>query len=1271
MVIGDINNDGLVDVLISTERFTYVYLGLGGEGFERVGAHPPITDCQMMELWDLDGDNDLDLVAVSAYLGEILVYENLGGGDFEMSELPEVPTSLVLGDVDNDGDQDVVFSLVVPDGVDLMAVKLNDGNGLFQPTVTYPLAEFASGQSILVDLDNDGSLDFALSDLRTDTLLISFNFGDGTFLPPQLVPVPSLGRGIASGDLNQDGYTDLVVTQDEVSSIAVFLNHGGFLDEFVEYSTGEYPTDISIKDLNNDSFLDIAIANLDEWDVEILFNAGDGTFPRVDYPTGTEPRTAAYVDINHDGHGDMLTVNDDSRDVSVLLGLPDGSFLPKVDYEMGSRPTNIDVKDFNGDGDLDIATSLYSTSDDELAIRLGNGDGTFQEAATFGINGLRCFDLVSEDYDSDGDVDMWVGRSDRAELQLFVNDGQGVFTSGVSVELEHDPTSLRLEDLNNDGLKDLIVTHSRTSSLSILFRAPDSTFSGSLSIAASQYLVGIDVEDVDQNGFLDVVSTRTIGNQFMVLKNNGDETFSDPVFYSMPSYANSPVFSDLSGDGVAELLIANLHSDLISIYGNNGAGEFSLIESVHTENDAGPTWVAANDLDGDGLKDLLVLNRWDSSVSKFFANQNGNYVGKTVRLPLVRSPIDIATADLNQDGIIDLVAVGNSTSSTTNSQASIFYGTGRGFFSPRLDFPLDGSVREVEILDLDGDSDNDIAAPIQGDYLRIFRNDQQAGFSVVDIPLENWPSNFRFGMGDLNGDQLPDFLTALSGHKNYIQYKNLGDLNFVQSNAIRIEEGVSKFDVADINGDGHADLAVPDPENDVVWVLFGQGDLNFSVGQQLTSDQSLPCEANFADLDGDDDLDLLVTRRYDFDDYLSPEHVIFKNNGFGQFEFDRSIQLEAAFGGFDQTVVIDVNEDSELDIVSSFRSWLFVSLGNQGEFSEPERQWLGAIESFTLGDWNQDSVLDFAAASYHFGSGVKVSFGLGEGRWETPDILSTSTIMGLRIADFDHDQKNDLVTGGSSLQIFFGESGGLSFEPTEVSSESSSELEVADIDQDGNTDIFASSAVYYNQGDGTFSAPSFLPMESTAIVASIHDFDGNGQMDLVYNNRNSLRDIYLLRDISGDLSSELIASVRNLVDVIGAELDNNQSLDLVTLQDGKLVPFFNNLGSFTEGAAITPTDDPFDYFVAADFDGDGDDDLVAGNDEIGEVIENLGDGNFVVKSVCEFNNNPVSCTIADLNRDGMLDLVLSGVETVSIFKTLGVLSSSIWATIIREPLESQ
>lgn len=285
--------------------------------------------------------------------------------------------------------------------------------------------------------------------------------GDGMFQPQVTYPV--YGDWVGVADFNGDGKPDLAVAQDvsisNVDNFAILLGNGDgtFQPAITSGPSGNYnQTVLAVGDFNGDGKADIAIAACCDGNfVSILLGNGNGTFqPPVNSPTGQAPQSITIGDFNGDGKIDLAVANYEDDSVSILLGNGDGTFLPKVDYNVGTEPTTVIVSDFNGDGRQDLAVgNMYGT----VNILLGNGDGTFQAPMPFNGGTLSLLQIATGDFNGDGIQDLAVASNYGTHNTLLFGNGDGTFQAPMAIP-SCNAQSLAVGEFNGDGKADVAVS---------------------------------------------------------------------------------------------------------------------------------------------------------------------------------------------------------------------------------------------------------------------------------------------------------------------------------------------------------------------------------------------------------------------------------------------------------------------------------------------------------------------------------------------------------------------------------------------------------------------------------------------------------------------------------------------------------------------------------------------------------------------------------------------------------------------------------------------
>lgn len=282
MAIGDLDNDGYMEVVVSGEDATFtpiskIYRNVGNDGFEEASALPGAKNSSV-DLGDFDNDGDLDLLILGANSSD--VYRNEGNFQFAAMHLglPLVKTTgsvakiintsaAAWGDYDNDGDLDVLLSgVAIPDiDGDPTVLYRNDGGGVFSRVVLLP--ELRSGSIEWGDVDNDGDLDLLVTSqpaLQAPVTTVWRNNRGAGFEDLQSA-LPGLESGSASwGDVDNDGYLDVLLA--------------GTLANSNDTITQVYR---NLGNSQNNAFVDLQTQ-----------------LPAADYST--------WIDFDHDGQRDVL-----------------------------------------------------------------------------------------------------------------------------------------------------------------------------------------------------------------------------------------------------------------------------------------------------------------------------------------------------------------------------------------------------------------------------------------------------------------------------------------------------------------------------------------------------------------------------------------------------------------------------------------------------------------------------------------------------------------------------------------------------------------------------------------------------------------------------------------------------------------------------------------------------------------------------------------------------------------------------------------------------
>ncbi|MFO0873461.1 MAG: VCBS repeat-containing protein [Phycisphaerales bacterium] len=312
--IADLNNDGVLDIVLAVRSVPSglsVVRGLGGGAFSPPELTPLGREIRSLAPIDSDNDGDLDLAAVDYQEFRLHIFDNDGDGGFKISQSIRLneeiggfvyPQQVVAGDIDNDGDKDLVVTAI---GAGRIDVVRNRGDGTFDPETAYRPPPFTGIQpgltnSALGDIDGDGDLDIVTP------WIMGFNFQRVGFLmnklseglPAEFGPMFSTEASFsgiswvpALGDLDGDGDLDLAIGYGLPGPVVLLENKTpgpGAAPVFGPPQTvfaGQFARYIAIRDFDNDGDLDLAVVESPGSAVWILLNQAIAGSP-TDAPGG-------------------------------------------------------------------------------------------------------------------------------------------------------------------------------------------------------------------------------------------------------------------------------------------------------------------------------------------------------------------------------------------------------------------------------------------------------------------------------------------------------------------------------------------------------------------------------------------------------------------------------------------------------------------------------------------------------------------------------------------------------------------------------------------------------------------------------------------------------------------------------------------------------------------------------------------------------------------------------------------------------------------------
>ncbi len=559
--------------------------------------------------------------------------------------------------------------------------------------------------------------------------------------------------------------------------------------------------------------------------------------------------------------------------------------------------------------------------------------------------------------------------------------------------------------------------------------------------------------------------------------------------------------------------------------------------------------------------------------------------------------------------------------------------------------------------------------------------------------------NGESGSGDLDGDGDTDIIIPFTRSDSLTKvYLNDGNGNF----SVRTDSSFLKtvfyetIDLVDIDNDLDLDVFIRGESFSGTYVshfYINDGNANFSLKQGTTVQGLQDGEVGFADIDNDGDLDLLITGA----PYVNPVTKLYLNNGMGDYSLVSSNFVDL----YGSTVEFaDVDNDNDLDVLISgiyFSSYmqtysnkLYLNNGN-GSFTQSsvtfDLVWAATAKFSDIDGDNDQDILMFGidnAKNNH----VKIYTNDGTGSF-------TSTNAGINYLDYpsfefvdvDGDNDDDVIligqdTANSPVNFMYKNNNG-SF--SQVSSGLYPDigrgyLKFSDVDGDGDEDLFFNgmrrknnmtmsvgfTGLFINDGSGYFAHAKGTVLDAF-IKGDFHyaDVDQDNDLDLIYSGQGTFEQLYTnlyLNNGTGNYTSSS-SNFRNLYfsDVCFLDIDNDNDKDIIIA--GLDSTGFSFTGIYTNdgnGNFVLQSDTTFlavhnSSIAVADVDGDNDIDVfISGksfisytNDVVSRLYLNNGNGDF---SVSNSGFTPVhsgDTDFADIDNDNDMDLVLTGKKSSS------------------------
>ena len=1289
VVVGDFNNDVILDIAVANFRVDaiWVFLGYGNGSFSLqkilstgVGSGP-----YSLAIDDFNKDAHLDIAVVNSKTSTLGIFLGYGNGEFSnqtvySTGVDSTPSSIIVADFNKDNRQDLAVTNYRTNNI---AVFIGYGNGSFRSPLVLSTGDESNPSAIAVgDLNNDGLSDIAVACSGTNKIAIFLGRSKGRFSLPSMYSTDYYSNpiSIVIGDFNNDGRLDIAVANYGADNMGVFVGYSNsqFSSQTI-YTTGIYsgPRTIVAADFNNDDRLDIAVANKEADNVAIFLAQSNEDFASTTYPSTTDfcLNLVAVGDVNSDNRSDVVTANYDTNTISVLLGDGNGNFanLSVMSTGDGSRPASLGLGDFNNDDWLDIV--ITSSGTNNIGIFLGYGNGEFQPQITYDTGYYSMpIALAIGDANHDGRLDIFVVNYASDNVGVFLGYGNGSFSPQTFYETEYysQPIAITAADFNNDGRLDFAVAKLRANNVGVLFGWGNGTFQSERIFSTGTYThpMSLAAADFNKDGNIDIAvgNTLTLEEHILILLGDGTGNFSNHGKYI--TQTNSPICSllvtDFGNDGLLDIAMVSKSTKEIGIFFGYGDGTFSSQTNYSTGTNSNPMSIAAADFNNDSLTDLAVANHGKSFVSVFQAFIDTNFVDRSTYFTGAAAfPAGIVLGDFTNDGQLDIV-IGNYG---THDITTLING-GNGKFSMKTAFSGDSTFYPTFIVAADFNNDKQLDVAVVNavvNTLTLLYGQENGTFAQSTIVPTEFQSNPQsLVVGDFNRDNKTDIVVTNSGTGSvglFLRIDNgaLKRFETLSSGSGSKPHGLS---VADFDNDGWSDIAISNNGNANIGLFFGLGDGTFTKQKAIPLGEGFfPLWTAFGDFNNDKKIDIVVVGN------IPPTPVIvLLSNG------DRSFRIQKTDGvGEAETVVVgDFNRDGFLDVALShlFAYQITILLGNgDGTFGNHKFYYTGGGPSGIIAnDFNDDGQLDLVIVHTE-DSNIAIMFGYSDGTFSSQTNYPTAeygTPYSITSGDFNSDGWLDVAIGMKQQKcvgILLGQGNGTfsPFTPYWTNSVSLHQTIIAgDINHDGRLDIIITETnnnrlgVILGHVNGTFfNEITYSTGDySYPFALALGDFNKDARLDVVVANMLSDDIGIFLGYINEDFVSTAvrpISSSSQPVSIVAEDFDNDNCLDIVVADrknDEIVIIRGSGYGTFLDQKTYSTGKDSSPSWIAVDdFNHDQYLDIAVVNSGTNSIGILLGYGNGTFSSLLTSSSDrfslPESLCVGHFNNDTHLDIAVA------------------------------
>lgn len=624
------------------------------------------------------------------------------------------------------------------------------------------------------------------------------------------------------------------------------------------------------------------------------------------------------ADLDGDGDLDLISASRKDDKIAWYENL-DGNGTYGAQMVLTTEADNavaVHAGDIDGDGDMDIVAASF---DDEKVIWFENtnGQGLFSEEIIISQNANVIFganSVYAVDMDGDDDLDVLVSSFFDNQIAWIENtNGQGSFgvvrniTTTLTFALFAFPA-----DLDNDGDMDVIgVSSSNDDVIWYENTLGGTNFTSNLVTGALNNPQRAYASDLDSDGDLDILTTSSADDRVSWYENTngqGDFSLKETISTSVNG-ALSIRAADLDNDGDQDVVCtSDFDEEIVWFENTNGQGNFGF-EQIITTDILAVQDIHLADVDSDGDVDIFSTSSVDDQIA-WYENTDGNgaFTNTHIVTQSAESPESVLTVDIDGDGDMDALSASfddNRVAWYENKDGQANVWQQKTITATAFD------IRFASVGDIDGDNDPDVLAAFENEIAWYENTDGVGNFSNGQTITTNIDRPNIVLTADLDNDGDEDVIYSSFFTDELVWQENLngqGSFGGQQYLNVAVSRMVNII-IEDIDGDDDLDIAYVDDFGDkIAWHENTDGQGSFGNEQIISTDFDSPSGIAAADIDQDSDLDLVVS-------IVNEGRVVWLENVDGQGDFSIEHLVTETSDAPTALLAIDIDGDDDLDIV--------------------------------------------------------------------------------------------------------------------------------------------------------------------------------------------------------------------------------------------------------------------------------------------------------------------------------------------------------------------